>query len=150
MASVWVPFTSESKEAIAHYDDIIKEIKLGLQDAGRDLQKYVGKKNKAHQMLERANLFERYIPEVADALGRLSGKPKDKITLGLQAMVKKDDIQQKIQTMQAVNTEYDEEWAKIGKADAEDLVEGSDDEPVPVTEAKKTAAKEKAKKIKEE
>ena len=26
MASVWVPFTSESKEALAHYPEIIKEI----------------------------------------------------------------------------------------------------------------------------
>ena len=27
IGSVWVPFTSESKEAIAHYPEIIKEIK---------------------------------------------------------------------------------------------------------------------------
>ncbi len=32
IASVWVPFTSESKEAIASYDEIMKEIKLGLQE----------------------------------------------------------------------------------------------------------------------
>jgi len=35
IASVWVPFTSESKEAVAHYDDIIKEMKLALQECGR-------------------------------------------------------------------------------------------------------------------
>ncbi|XOV75373.1 MAG: DNA topoisomerase VI subunit B [Phycisphaerales bacterium] len=34
MASVWVPFTSESKEAIADYDEIRKEMKLALQDCG--------------------------------------------------------------------------------------------------------------------
>ena len=117
MASVWVPYTSESKEAIAHYDDIIKEVKLALQDAGRDLQKYVHKKTKAHLMLERASLFERYIPEVANALSRLTGKQEHAIKQGLQQMVKKDAIQEKIQTMQAVNTEYDEEFAKIGKED---------------------------------
>jgi DNA topoisomerase-6 subunit B len=32
MGSVWVPFTSESKEAIADYDEIRKEIKLALQE----------------------------------------------------------------------------------------------------------------------
>ncbi|MEL7474578.1 MAG: DNA topoisomerase VI subunit B, partial [Planctomycetota bacterium] len=32
MASVWVPFTSESKEAIADYDDIRKEMRLALQE----------------------------------------------------------------------------------------------------------------------
>src|SRR5439155_1442803 len=34
MASVWVPFTSESKEAVADYDEIRKEIKLALQECG--------------------------------------------------------------------------------------------------------------------
>src|SRR3989344_2705454 len=32
MAAVWVPFTIESKEALAHYSEIIKEIKLELQE----------------------------------------------------------------------------------------------------------------------
>ncbi|MCP4798454.1 MAG: DNA topoisomerase VI subunit B, partial [bacterium] len=41
MSSVWVPFTSESKEAVAHYPEIIKEIKLALQEAGRHLQRYI-------------------------------------------------------------------------------------------------------------
>ncbi|MFG0251838.1 MAG: DNA topoisomerase VI subunit B, partial [Phycisphaerales bacterium JB038] len=35
MASVWVPFTSESKEAIADYDEIRKEMRLALQECGR-------------------------------------------------------------------------------------------------------------------
>ena len=33
IASVWVPFTSESKEAVAHYPEIIKEIKLRFRNA---------------------------------------------------------------------------------------------------------------------
>ena len=36
MASVWVPFTSESKEAIASYPEIMKELRLG--SAGRRTQ----------------------------------------------------------------------------------------------------------------
>ncbi|MDM7916930.1 MAG: DNA topoisomerase VI subunit B, partial [Candidatus Eisenbacteria bacterium] len=35
IASAWVPFTSESKEAIAHYPEILKEIRLALQECGR-------------------------------------------------------------------------------------------------------------------
>ena len=42
MASVWVPFTSESKEAIADYDEIRKEIKLALQECGRRLGVFLG------------------------------------------------------------------------------------------------------------
>ncbi|HEY9704598.1 MAG TPA: DNA topoisomerase VI subunit B, partial [Allocoleopsis sp.] len=59
MCSVWVPFTSESKEALAHYPEIIKELKLAVQEAGRKLQTYVAKKNRVQNQLERANLFER-------------------------------------------------------------------------------------------
>ncbi|HVQ31312.1 MAG TPA: DNA topoisomerase VI subunit B, partial [Vicinamibacteria bacterium] len=32
IASVWVPFTSESKEAVAHYPEILAEIKLASQE----------------------------------------------------------------------------------------------------------------------
>ena len=41
VASVWVPFTSESKEAIAGYPEIEKEIKLAVQECGRALGRHV-------------------------------------------------------------------------------------------------------------
>ena len=41
MASVWVPFTSESKEAIASYPEILKEIKLALLECGRKLGAHI-------------------------------------------------------------------------------------------------------------
>src|SRR5262249_34722270 len=47
MASVWVPFTSESKEAIADYDEIRKEIKLALQECGRRLGVFLRRRERA-------------------------------------------------------------------------------------------------------
>ena len=96
MASVWVPFTSESKEAIAHYEEIIKEIKLALQECGRLLGSYVRKKSRISDQIERANMFEKYIPEIADSLSVLSGEKKDKILQGLQKMLVKPEIKQEI------------------------------------------------------
>ena len=46
IASVWVPFTSESKEAIANYPEIQKEIRLGLQAVGRKLGMYLRRRLK--------------------------------------------------------------------------------------------------------
>ncbi|MHC4344075.1 MAG: DNA topoisomerase VI subunit B, partial [Planctomycetota bacterium] len=46
IASVWVPFTSESKEAIAHYPEIIREIQRAVQDCGRRLGIYLRKKKR--------------------------------------------------------------------------------------------------------
>ena len=41
LASVWVPFTSEAKEAVAHYDELLEEMKLALQECGRKLAAHV-------------------------------------------------------------------------------------------------------------
>ena len=71
MASVWVPFTSESKEAIADYDEIRKEIRLALNEAGRRLATFVRRRDHALDELKRRDAFEAYIEEVADACKRL-------------------------------------------------------------------------------
>ena len=96
MASVWVPFTSESKEAIAHYPEIIKEMKLALQECGRLLGTYIRRKSKISEQIERANMFERYIPEIADSLSVLTKEKKEKIMQGLQKMLMKPEIKKEI------------------------------------------------------
>lgn len=68
IASVWVPFTSESKEAIAHYPEIIKEIKLAVQECGRQLGKYVKRKVKAKDAERKKSYIEKYIPHIGEAL----------------------------------------------------------------------------------
>lgn len=87
-ASVWVPFTSEGKQAIANYPRIVKEIKLALQEAGRKLAKYVRQRKKARERFLRKQLFERYMPEVAKALAKLTDKNSKPILNKLEDMVK--------------------------------------------------------------
>jgi DNA topoisomerase-6 subunit B len=71
MASVWVPFTSESKEAVASYPEITKELRLGLQAVGRKLAMYLNRRNRVRQEGERRSIFLRYLGEVAQAVGRI-------------------------------------------------------------------------------
>ena len=73
MASVWVPFTSESKEAIADYDEIHKEINLALRECGRRLGVFIKRRERAHHESKRRDLFELYIEEVVAACKRLKG-----------------------------------------------------------------------------
>lgn len=68
IASVWVPFTSESKEAIAHYPEIIKEMKLALQEVGRKLATFLRKKKKAADEMKKRMYIEKYIPQIGIAL----------------------------------------------------------------------------------
>ena len=88
-ASVWVPFTTEGKQAIATYPEIVKEVKLALQDAGRKLAKYISQKRKYREKFLRRQLFERYIPEVAEALSKLTKKEKKEILNKLEEFIKK-------------------------------------------------------------
>jgi DNA topoisomerase-6 subunit B len=71
MASVWVPFTSESKEAIASYPEIMKELRLGLQAVGRKLAIYLNRRNRVRQEGERREVFLRYLGEVATAVASI-------------------------------------------------------------------------------
>jgi DNA topoisomerase-6 subunit B len=91
MASVWVPFTSESKEAIADYDEIRKEIKLALQECGRRLGMFLRRRERAKSEFRRRNIFELYIEEVVEACARLKGGrlPKEKLKNQLQKIAQK-------------------------------------------------------------
>jgi len=73
MASVWVPFTSESKEAIADYDEIRKEMKLALQECGRKLGTYLRRRQKMKRQGERRGVFLRYIGEISKACHHITG-----------------------------------------------------------------------------
>ncbi|MFG0328934.1 MAG: DNA topoisomerase VI subunit B [Phycisphaerales bacterium] len=74
MASVWVPFTSESKEAIADYDEIRKEMRLALQECGRKLQTYVRRRQRMKREGERRDVFLKYIGEISKAYGAITGR----------------------------------------------------------------------------
>ncbi|MGE3182550.1 MAG: DNA topoisomerase VI subunit B, partial [Phycisphaerae bacterium] len=88
MASVWVPFTSESKEAIADYDEISKEIRLALQECGRKLGTYLRKRRKQRLEADRRNIFERYIPDVAESLATLTGGNERDLAATLQRIAR--------------------------------------------------------------
>ncbi len=92
IASVWVPFTSESKEAIANYDEIQKEIRLGLQEAGRRLGTYIRKGKRLRAEFDKRSYIEKYIPHIGIALQEildLSDKERDSTTGTLEDVLNK-------------------------------------------------------------
>jgi DNA topoisomerase-6 subunit B len=92
IASVWVPFTSESKEAIASYPEIIKEMKLALQECGRRLGVHVRKQERIEDAEKKKNYIATYIPQLAFALQdilKLSDKERDKTVKNLTEVLEK-------------------------------------------------------------
>lgn len=72
LASVWVPFTSEGKEAIADYDEIRKEVKLAISTCGRRLVRLLRRKKRKADFARRRDVFGRYIHEVVEAASALA------------------------------------------------------------------------------
>jgi DNA topoisomerase VI subunit B len=124
VASVWVPFTSESKEAIAHYPEIIKEIKLGLQECGRVLGLYINKKRRVHDEFKKRSYIEKYIPHVIEALEELLGKKaidQAKLTEALKEILEKTRGKlEEVGFDPEKNEEFDEEFATLGKGEEDD------------------------------
>lgn len=119
IASAWVPFTSESKEAIAHYEDILKEAKLALQDAGRQLGSYVKKKQRVNLELKKRGYIEKYIPKLAESVKAILGlgeSDKEQMEEHLTSLLEKTrGTVEDLKFDPSKNTEFDEEWARIGK-----------------------------------
>lgn len=73
IASVWVPFTSESKEAIASYPEILKEIRLGVQECGRKVSHFISKRRREADEAKKRAYIDKYIPQVAIGLQQILG-----------------------------------------------------------------------------
>jgi DNA topoisomerase-6 subunit B len=102
VASVWVPYTSESKEAIEPYPEILKEIKLGLQQCARRLAQHLHHEMQLHDEYDRRACIEKYLPQIGVALQEiltLSDSERD-LTVS-----KLDDTLHKSRTKQAATHE---------------------------------------------
>ena len=106
IASTWVPFTSESKEALAHYPEIMKQIKLCLQEAGRQLQRYVRKKRRTAKSAKTRRSIEKYIPHVAEALNDLIGADISAVEADLAKIL--DKSYGKEEAVKTKNVDFDE------------------------------------------
>jgi DNA topoisomerase-6 subunit B len=117
-ASVWVPYVSESKQALAAYPAIMKEIKLGLQELGRRLQKHVSGKRRAEMQRKRRQIFERYIPEVANSLQELTGVKSDVVKRKLFEMIEKKQITIE-EAVEDVEERSGRKVSEVGEEDSE-------------------------------
>src|SRR5688572_26023458 len=113
MASVWVPFTSESKEAIADYDEIRKEMKLALMECGRKLGTYLRKRQRMQRESARRDVFERYIGEISKAVHNINGTDAKKLYEALLKQAKKRTA--------IADAHLDEEGRTVKKDETEEL-----------------------------
>ena len=75
VASTNVPFTSESKDAVANVPEIESEIELAIREAARELKSFLNKRRSMQQRRKKRNKLATILPEMAEKLSEVTGKP---------------------------------------------------------------------------
>ncbi|MFC6974130.1 DNA topoisomerase VI subunit B [Halomicroarcula sp. GCM10025709] len=73
VASTNVPFTSESKDAIANVPEMEDEIELAIREAARELKSYLNKRRSMQQRRKKQNKLATILPEMAQKLTEVTG-----------------------------------------------------------------------------
>lgn len=80
VASTHLPFTSESKEAIADVPEIVAEVELALKLVGRKLKMYLSRQNNLLKRREKEEIIQQILPRIAQKVGEILDRPAPDIT----------------------------------------------------------------------
>ncbi len=75
VASTQIPFTSESKEAIADITEIENEIKLALRICARNVERHIRKKVRRKKTRDKFILITKILPEIAKKSASMLDRP---------------------------------------------------------------------------
>lgn len=79
VASTNVPFTSESKDAVANVPEIEDEIELAIREAARELKSYLNKRRSMQQRRKKQNVLGTILPEMASKVAEVTGRDEPDI-----------------------------------------------------------------------
>jgi DNA topoisomerase-6 subunit B len=79
LASTNIPFTSESKDAIADVPEILTEIDLGLKEVGRKLRRYLSRQSLLKERREKEEIIKKILPRIARKLSEVLEKEEPDI-----------------------------------------------------------------------
>ena len=68
VASTRIPFTSESKDAIADVPEILAEVELGLKEIARKLRRYMTRQSALSERREKEEIIRKILPRIARKL----------------------------------------------------------------------------------
>ncbi|WP_281193940.1 DNA topoisomerase VI subunit B [Halorubrum sp. F4] len=96
VASTNVPFTSESKDAIANVPAIEDEIELAVREAARELKSYLNKRRSMQQRREKQDVLGRILPEMADKVSEVTGRSRPDIDGALARIMNNVSLEREV------------------------------------------------------
>jgi DNA topoisomerase-6 subunit B len=79
IASTNIPFTSESKDAVADMPEILAEVDLGLKEVARKLRRYLSRQSILSERREKEEIIRKILPRIARKLSDVLGKQEPDI-----------------------------------------------------------------------
>jgi DNA topoisomerase-6 subunit B len=79
VASTKIPFTSESKDAIADLPEILAEVELGLKETARKLRRYLSRQSALSERREKEEIIRKILPRIARKLSDILGQDEPDI-----------------------------------------------------------------------
>jgi DNA topoisomerase-6 subunit B len=79
VASTNVPFTSESKDAVANVPAIEDEIELAIREAARELKSYLNRRRSLQKRRQKQDVIGTILPQMADKLSEVTGRDRPEV-----------------------------------------------------------------------
>ncbi len=79
VASTNIPFTSESKDAVADVPEILSEVDLALKEVARKLRKYLTRQDALSERREKEEIIRKILPRIAKKLSDILGEAEPDI-----------------------------------------------------------------------
>jgi len=83
VASTNVPFTSESKDAVANIPEIEKEVELAVRDAARDLKTHLNKRRSLQKRRRKQTVIADILPKMAEKVATVTGRDPPNVDVSL-------------------------------------------------------------------
>ncbi len=74
LASTNVPFTSESKDAVANVPEIEKEVERAVRDVARDMKSHIKSAESRRKRREKERVISEVVPQIAEKIGEVTGR----------------------------------------------------------------------------
>jgi DNA topoisomerase-6 subunit B len=127
VASTNVPFTSESKDAIANVPAIEDEIELALREAARDLKRYLNKRRSLEKRRRKQDVIADILPEMAEKLSEVTGRDRLNVEDSLARIMNNVLVERQIEngTVRLVVVNHSDTSADLEVTDIVDTDPGS-------------------------
>jgi DNA topoisomerase-6 subunit B len=96
VASTNVPFTSESKDALANVPAIEDEVELAVREAARELKSYLNRRRSLEKRREKQEVLGRILPEMADKVAEVTGRDRPAIDGALARIMNNLSVERSI------------------------------------------------------